>query len=193
LKPLIDKLGTELNFLQVAPGGDPNTIIGVNTFESMADFAKISNEVVGNEEIQSAIAAFGTLNVASANVRLLEDIDAEIGGSPVQIDDPHFLMALQQRILPGKRDGFIHLLKQVREARLADGLPVSSVLETKIGEAGRVVRTRAFATLEDWAEATSEVQPAGVQEILDYAMKDSAYPYTEGVDSCLYANINNLL
>ena len=100
------------------------------------------------------------------------------------------MAGVRLELLPGKRAGMINMLKQIRETRTAEGLRVSNVIETRLGQGGVLVRTTGYENIDAWAESVFQPQPANVQEIFDLASKDPNFPYVATSSSRLLARIN---
>ena len=189
VKPLIDAVGTQLTFLVVNAGGDPNTVLAIAGFEDLAAYAAASADIASNSQIQAALGGYAGVSMNSLDVTLYNDISDELGGAVNPVENPLFFSTHRVKILPGKRDHHISAIKQIREARIAAGLQVSTTFESLIGEGGVVIRSRGYASLDAFAEEASTPQPASVVEIFEKMAEDPAFPYVENQGSRLLANI----
>ena len=193
VKPLIDAAGAQLNFMVVNAGGDPNTVLAVAGFEDLPAYASASANITSNSQIQAALGEYAGVSMSSLDVTLYNDISEELGGGVKPVENPLFFSTYRMKIQPGKRDHYISAIRQIREARLAAGLPVSATFESLIGESGVVIRSRGYASLDAFAEEASKPQPSSVVEIFEKMAEDPAFPYFENQGSRLLANITGQL
>jgi hypothetical protein len=191
-KEIVDSHGTELRFLQAYMGGPPSTIMAISAFEDINAFAKAATGIATDarmQDLQARMANEGAPVAELVTSNLYNNIDDEVGGAAVALEDPQLFHGMRFRVNAGKRAKWVNLVKQIRQARSGLGLPVYNVSEVIVGDTGVFLVGAAYKSLEDWAATSGTQQPPEVLEIIDRAQNDGDFPFSENLGSRLMMNI----
>src|SRR5262245_22964722 len=156
VKSIVDKYGSPLRVLQLQFGGHPGTAIVSATADDWEQLVTRTEKVNADPEFQALQTKSAQLSgfpfSEAVEVRLLEDITAEVGGTRAPLETAPVIQAMLQRLLPGKRAKQLEVIRQIREVRAAAGLPLANVMQTVLGNANVLVIARPYANLQAWAK-----------------------------------------
>ena len=139
VKKVVDRHGSPLRVLQLQFGGHPGTALSSATADNWEQLATRTEKVAADPDYQALIARSSQLSgfpfADAAEVRLIEDITAEVGGTRAPIETSQVIEVITLRVLPGKRAKLIDIIRQIREVRTGAGLPQFNLLQTVAGAA----------------------------------------------------------
>ena len=186
-----------LRVLQLQFGGHPGTALSSATADNWEQLATRTEKVAADPDYQALIARSSQLSgfpfSDAAEVRIIEDITAEVGGTRAPMETAQVIEVISMRVLPGKRAKLIDLIRQIREARAGAGLPQSNVLQTVVGAANLLSVARPYANLQAWAKDRSTPVPKAVTDIQQRVLADPQGPYSEAIATRVYSDITNQL
>lgn len=195
VKKIVDKYGSPLRVLGLQFGGHPGTAIVSAVAETFEQVAARSEKVNADPEYQALMARGSQLvgfpYADAVEVRLLEDITAQVGGARAPVETSQVLQVIAMRVLPGKLAKQLELIRQIREARAGAGRPVSNVLQSVAGAANVLLVARPYANLQAWAKDRDAGELQGVIDILQRAQADG--PYSEPIATRVYSDITSQL
>lgn len=189
--------GVEIRYFQATLGAVPGTIVSGSLADDWPALASRSTAINEDPKFQALMQEVNNDpdgQVAEPlSLTLYEDINEQLGGAAPQVENATVYQATRFRILPGRRANALELLRQVREAIGGAGRQIPSGWEVAVGEAGILLAITAYESLAALAEARSQGQAPGVQEILQKAQADSKFPYFEPVDTRILTDITDQL
>jgi len=195
VKKVVDKYGSPLRALQLQFGGPPGTAIVTATADDWEQLATRTEKVNADPEMQALIARHSQVSgfpfSDGVEVRVLEDITAEVGGNRAPIETAPVIQVMSQRVLPGKRAKQLEVIRQIREARAGAGLQLSNVMQIVLGSANILLIARPYASLQAWAKDRATPELKSVTDILQRSLTDG--PYVEPIATRLYTDITSQL
>ncbi len=193
VKKVVDKHGAPARVLQLQFGGHPGTAIVSVACNSWEELAARTEKVNADPDYLALMASGaktpGFPYAEAVEVRLLEDITAEVGGASTSLESAQTIQVISMRLLPGKRAKQLEIIRQIREARTGSGLPVSTILQTAAGAANVLLIARPYASLQAWAKDRATPELAGVVDILQRAQSDPQGPYVEPISTRVFSDI----
>jgi hypothetical protein len=197
VKDIVAGHGVEVRYFQATLGAVPGTIVSGSVADDWAALASRSTAINEDPKFQGLMQEVNNdpdgPMAEPLSLTLYEDINEQLGGAAPQVENATVYQAARFRILPGRRANALELLRQVREAIGGAGRQIPSGWEVAVGEAGILLAITAYESLAALAEARSQGQAPGVQEILQKAQADSKFPYFEQVDSRILTDITDQL
>lgn len=194
LKGVLSKHGVALRTLELLYGGTPGTVIVSAAADDLPALAAREASINADADYRAVLARITSAGAPPTaepiEARILEDITQEVGGARATFDTASVFQIITMRLRPGRRGKQIEMIRQMREARLGAGRPLSNVIQVLAGDTTTLGLIRGYADLAAWAKDRGEGEPKGAADILTRVQADPQFPYADPVATRVFRDIS---